>query len=241
VLAVRTTPDHFQEGSSSQDLSIQVDPLTANAYEFVNGDPVNLFDPTGHRIACPLGDMQGCHSGTATGAAAASQDGVSTRDVGGNHETQPHAIPRPMGHIGGGESNVGNVVLEQQQIVQSDATAVADWNAQQESAASRGLGNLGSCAGLAASWVGQNKFALITGVITVASVACVVATLGICAAVAAPVIAGEIDTRNPNPGHALIAVSVHRNGHMLHLWPGCLELCQGGWRALYSPSAIRVQ
>ena len=85
-----------------------------------------------------------------------------------------------------GESFSGNVVLEQQQIVQSDATAVADWNAQQESAASCRLGNLGSCASDAANWVGQNKLAVITGIITLASVACVAATVGICAAVAAP-------------------------------------------------------
>jgi hypothetical protein len=97
-----------------------------------------------------------------------------------------------MGHTGSQESNVGNVVLEQQQIVQSDATAVADWNAQQASASSCGLGNLGSCVSDAANWVGQNKLAVITGIITVASVACVVATVGICAGVAAPVIAGEV-------------------------------------------------
>jgi len=74
-----------------------------------------------------------------------------------------------MGHTGSQESNVGNVVLEQQQIVQSDAIAVADWNAQQATASSCGLENLGSCVGDAANWVGQNKLAVITGIITVAS------------------------------------------------------------------------
>jgi hypothetical protein len=42
-------------GSSGQDLSLQTDPLTENAYTFVDGDPVNLFDPTGHGIACDNG------------------------------------------------------------------------------------------------------------------------------------------------------------------------------------------
>ncbi len=42
------SPDHFELGTPAQDLSIAVDPLTANAYAFVNGDPVNRFDPTGH-------------------------------------------------------------------------------------------------------------------------------------------------------------------------------------------------
>jgi RHS repeat-associated protein len=49
-------PDHFQMGSPAQDLSIQVDPLTADAYAFVDGDPVNGFDPTGHGITtCDYG------------------------------------------------------------------------------------------------------------------------------------------------------------------------------------------
>jgi RHS repeat-associated protein len=41
-------PDHFQEGAPAEDLSLQVDPLTENAYTFVDGDPVNQFDPSGH-------------------------------------------------------------------------------------------------------------------------------------------------------------------------------------------------
>src|SRR5205823_8040816 len=31
-----------------QNTSIQTDPLTRNTYTYVNGDPVNLTDPTGH-------------------------------------------------------------------------------------------------------------------------------------------------------------------------------------------------
>ncbi|HEV3232002.1 MAG TPA: hypothetical protein VG245_07095, partial [Candidatus Dormibacteraeota bacterium] len=33
---------------SAQQTSIGADPLTANRYSYVNGDPVNLVDPTGH-------------------------------------------------------------------------------------------------------------------------------------------------------------------------------------------------
>ena len=42
------SPDHYQLGTPAQDLSIGIDPLTENAYTFVDGDPVNQFDPTGH-------------------------------------------------------------------------------------------------------------------------------------------------------------------------------------------------
>jgi RHS repeat-associated protein len=42
------TPDSFREEPSSADLSIGNDPLTQNRYGYVNGDPVNLIDPTGH-------------------------------------------------------------------------------------------------------------------------------------------------------------------------------------------------
>jgi RHS repeat-associated protein len=42
------TPDAFRPGSTSSDVSIGSDPLTEDRYAYVNGDPVNRFDPTGH-------------------------------------------------------------------------------------------------------------------------------------------------------------------------------------------------
>src|SRR5262249_49489952 len=42
------TPDSYRTAPSSADLSVGTDPLTENRYNYVNGDPVNLLDPTGH-------------------------------------------------------------------------------------------------------------------------------------------------------------------------------------------------
>jgi RHS repeat-associated protein len=42
------TPDSYRSGPSDQNLSVGVDPLTRNSYSYVNGDPLNLIDPTGH-------------------------------------------------------------------------------------------------------------------------------------------------------------------------------------------------
>lgn len=47
--AAFTTPDAYRGGSPGQNLSVGVDPVTANRYTYVNGDPVNLVDPSGHR------------------------------------------------------------------------------------------------------------------------------------------------------------------------------------------------
>ncbi len=41
-------PDSYRNAPSSGDLSIGTDPLTRDSYNYVNGDPINLIDPSGH-------------------------------------------------------------------------------------------------------------------------------------------------------------------------------------------------
>jgi len=54
------TPDSYRAAPSSADLSVGTDPMTANRYNYVNGDPVNLVDPSGHD-PCKYED---CSAGT---------------------------------------------------------------------------------------------------------------------------------------------------------------------------------
>ncbi len=44
-----TTPDSYRVASPSTDLSVGTDPLTANTYTYVNGNPVNMIDPMATR------------------------------------------------------------------------------------------------------------------------------------------------------------------------------------------------
>jgi RHS repeat-associated protein len=48
-------PDGYRTAPSSADLSVGTDPLTRDTYNYVNGDPINLVDPSGHMNAAEGG------------------------------------------------------------------------------------------------------------------------------------------------------------------------------------------
>ncbi len=59
-----TAPDAYTPGNTATDLSIGVDPITQDVYSYVNGDPVNRIDPTGHRYTTGCEDGGGACYGS---------------------------------------------------------------------------------------------------------------------------------------------------------------------------------
>jgi RHS repeat-associated protein len=109
------TPDSYRTASSGADLSVRVDPLTRNTYGYVNGDPINLSDPSGHRVddengrACDrrcaanweaLGRMRG--RGRRTGPAPSQDEALVGEELGRHHQARREghgAVRRRRDHL----------------------------------------------------------------------------------------------------------------------------------------------
>src|SRR6202023_3316255 len=102
-----------------QDLSLGTDPLTRNVYGFVDGDPVNRFDPTGHKYTtgCEDSAEPGCYSSAPPPVMPCQVQGKCNADQGpagyygsggGYHARQWHvsapARPNQRSNTGSGTS-----------------------------------------------------------------------------------------------------------------------------------------
>ena len=107
------TPDSYRTQQSAADLSVGVDPLTLNRYNYVNGDPVNLIDPDGHGVECNLGpdcqELQTSYSGSSSGASTA------TTSSGGGGSTSRHSVAATIAaaHAPGINADASWTYLEQ--------------------------------------------------------------------------------------------------------------------------------
>ena len=98
-------PDHFQTGQPAQDLALQTDPLTRNTYGYVNGDPVNLFDPSGHAAGCRFGtDCTDMSAAANASQAVVAHGGQTLTAAQGRAFTQRHnqraATTQAHGQVG---------------------------------------------------------------------------------------------------------------------------------------------
>ncbi|HEX6391959.1 MAG TPA: RHS repeat-associated core domain-containing protein [Acidimicrobiales bacterium] len=75
--AAFTTPDSYLNGGSQANTSIHTDPLTADTYTYVNGDPLNFNDANGHHIACD----DPCTAADRADIKAAEQESIRSQEA----------------------------------------------------------------------------------------------------------------------------------------------------------------
>jgi hypothetical protein len=76
VVQDKGSPDSHRDRHPIADLALGIDPLTLNRYTYVNGDPVNFIDPTGHARCTAQERREGCYEaseGTPVGRQAAQE------------------------------------------------------------------------------------------------------------------------------------------------------------------------
>lgn len=101
------TPDTYRTGSPAANPSVGIDPLTANTYSYVNGDPVNLVDPNGH-AACA--DNSNCLTPQASAAqiTAVGSAAANARPSSGGNWVAPYT---PFAHLAGCPGGCASISL----------------------------------------------------------------------------------------------------------------------------------
>ncbi|MFT4262692.1 MAG: RHS repeat-associated core domain-containing protein [Nocardioides sp.] len=92
-----TTPDAFRLAAPGADLAIGTDPVTANTYTYVNGNPINAVDPSGHRAIDASGnELSPCVSNprSCTSKAAAKEQKAYDRLLKSQAKARMYAAAR---------------------------------------------------------------------------------------------------------------------------------------------------